>query len=34
VGPNEFRILKENYTVFTIEDLRKLYDDAELVILE
>ncbi|WP_016730916.1 tyrosine-type recombinase/integrase [Saccharolobus islandicus] len=34
VGPNEFRILKENYTVFTIEDLRKLYDEAGLVVLE
>ncbi|BBG27280.1 site-specific integrase [Sulfuracidifex tepidarius] len=34
VGPNEFRILKENYTVFTIEDLRKLYDEAGLIVLE
>ncbi|ACP36030.1 integrase family protein [Sulfolobus islandicus L.S.2.15] len=34
VGPNEFRILKENYTVFTIEDLRKLYDETGLVVLE
>jgi integrase len=34
VGPNEFRILKENYTVFTIEDLRKLYDEAGLALLD
>ena len=34
VEPNEFRILKENYMVFTIEDLRKFYDETGLVILE
>jgi len=34
IPPRQFQILARHYLAFSIEDLRRMYDSAELCILE